>query len=814
MKQISRLFLLSLVAVFAFSSAFAQNTYMTKAQTLGLKTSSNTNVTAITHEVNSSRAVFLAEGFDVEGDFPPTGWTQTSVHATNTWEQSNPSENDFSTIDPNSIFSALTMWIAEDQDEWLITPVINAGGETPLTLDFYAGVSGPYLNPGATLICHISNDGGTTWTELWNAIDVIDPAAEWAWNFVSLDISDYAAADFQVAWQYVGNDGDLIAIDNVEISAGYEYIFEDDMEIYALNSYLAESDETGYWTTWSNNPGSAEDGIITDAQSASPTQSCIVEGSTDLVLKLGNKTSGKYQVNVEYYVPADFGGYINLQHFEAPGNEWAVEIFFGAANGDDNGYMVVDGPPDTPFTYPHDSWFPIEFIIDLDADLAQCYINSELIEEWQFSLQADGEPGTLQLGGVNFYAGAPEGETSKYYFDNVEYIVLDPGVQNPIIDVTPSTLFGQLEVGEILEETVTITNLGQAELNYEIVTTYPQETKALDAIPTGVNTPKQLRQNPQAAPNYTPVTSSPASRDDLIHYDGDNASAIGSSADYEWRVAAMFPAEMLKDYIGMELNEVHVFINDAAIATKIQVYGMGSFNTPGPGELLLEQDFNSQPTNWTVVNLDTPIYIDGSDLWVGYWVSATGGLFTPGVDAGPANPNGDWMASGPGWGHLSNNPDLDYNWNIRANLTGEPIIQWVSTDPTSGMLVQDESIDINVTLDASGLAPDTYVAKLLVRNNDPENELVEVALTFGVTVGLTENGEQEYIAVYPNPASTVLTVKSNGNVNSVKLINTIGQVVYTSTTTSNIDVSSFNKGVYLIQVDTDNGTSTQKVVIK
>ncbi len=814
MKHFSRFLSLFVVMVFALSSITAQNTLMTKAQTLGLKTSNGVNIVADDFNQTDARTVFLEEGFDVEGDFPPTDWSQTIFNVDNTWIQSNPQDNDFNTIDPNSLYSALVPWVSADQDEWLFSPVISAPNETPLTLEFYAGVSGPWIT-NATLKCHISDDGGTTWVELWDAAAVIDPAADWAWNYVSLDISAYAAGDFQIAWQYVGNDGDLAGIDGVSIEAGYEYIYQDDFEGFTVGTYLVESDQTGMWTTWSNDPGSAEDALITDVESSSPTNSVIVEGISDLVLKLGNKTSGEYIIAVEYYIPSNFGGYINLQHFEAPGNEWAVEAYFGAADGDDNGYLYAGDPAEIPFTFPHDQWFDIEFVVDLDEDLAACTIDGVLIAEWQFSLQAQGDPGTLQLGGVNIYAGAPTGETPKFYFDNIEYIVVDPGISNPIINVDPTSIFATVVEGQSTTDMFTIENTGQSELSYEIVTIYPQAGKSPAMVPAGASSPKILNQDISADPDYTPGNGAPVSRDELLHYDGDNSSAIGStSADYDWRVAAMFPADMLKPYIGMEINEIHVFINDPGIEYKAQIYGMGSYNTPGPGDMLIEQAFNANPMSWNVVTLDSPVKIDGQDLWVGYWVSSTMNSFTPGVDAGPANPNGDWMASGPGWSHLSSNPDLNYNWNIRANVTGDPIVQWLSADVESGSLIQDETQDVNVTIDATGLVSDTYMGKFLIRNNDPTNELAQVAITLGVTVGIDENGETEYVAAYPNPASTVLHIQSNGNITNVRLINTIGQVVYHNTQTSDIDISNLERGVYFVQVDTENGTTTQKILIQ
>ena len=162
--------------------------------------------------------VFIDEGFDIDGDFPPGDWTQTIMNSNNTWTQTNAADNNFNTIDPNSLFSAMVPWVAENQDEWLYTPEIDAMGEIPLTLTVYVGISGPWLMD-ATLKCLISDDGGTTWMELWDAYDYIDPNADWEWYLFTTNLDDYATSEFQLAWQYVGNNGDLAGIDNIKIES-------------------------------------------------------------------------------------------------------------------------------------------------------------------------------------------------------------------------------------------------------------------------------------------------------------------------------------------------------------------------------------------------------------------------------------------------------------------------------------------------------------------------------------------------------------------------------------------------------------------
>lgn len=822
MKQFTRLFSLVLTVVFAVSLMQAQNTVMTKAQKMGLK-SSSTHMSVPKATTTASRDILLEEGFDT--DWLPTGWTVINYHPTENWEQSNVTDQNFDQIDPNSLYSAICPWVAEDQDEWLITPTIDAMGETPLTLEFWAGVSGPWLN-GATLICNISTDGGTTWTPLWNALYEIDPAADWAWNDITINLNDYAGTPFQIAWQYVGNDGDVVGVDGVEIRTGYNYDYWGNFDDLTVGEYLALNDQTGYWSTWSGAPGTAEDAFIDDTYSYSPSNSVKVEGSsTDLLFLMGDKTSGVYHAEIKYYVQSGYGGYINIQHFESPGIEWAHEVYFGAeaiAGHTENGFMYAGSPDSLFFSFPYDTWFMMEWEIDLDNDWIQFYIDGTMIHEWQFSLQAQGDAGTNQLGAFDIYAGAPTGDEVHYWFDDLGFATVQAGSVSPTIDTDASAMFVNLEEGQTTTETFSIGNTGEEDLNFENVVTYPAPAKALNQTPAGVNpnVNKNLNRMVAADPDVVVGKPAPADRDEVLQYDdGVYFTAIGNnSADYEWRVAAKFPADMLAPYIGMNLYQVSVYCNDPPLGSKIQVYGMGNYITGQPGDLIAEQDFTANVQDWTDVTLDTPIYIDGQDLWVGYWVQGQMGTFVPGCDAGPGDPNGKWIAFGPGWGLLDDgNPDLNYNWLIHAHLNGDPIVQWLSTDPSSGTLAQDEYTDVDVTIDATNLVSDTYTGKVIIRNNDPENPEVKFTVICNVTVGINENGEKEYVSIYPNPASDFINIGSNGAIQHVTMMNNIGQVVLDQemdAAKTQLNTSNLQSGIYFIHIDTKNGTTTQKIVIE
>lgn len=69
--------------------------------------------------------------------------------------------------------------------------------------------------------------------------------------------------------------------------------------------------------------------------------------------------------------------------------------------------------------------------------------------------------------------------------------------------------------------------------------------------------------------------------------------------------------------------------------------------------------------------------------------------------------------------------------------------------------------------------------------------------------------------VYPNPTSGLLKV-SAANLKQITLTNALGQVIVTAKANNNdyfIDLSSYENGLYFIQIETENGLSTQRVTL-
>ncbi len=196
----------------------------------------------------------------------------------------------------------------------------------------------------------------------------------------------------------------------------------ENFDALAVGDYVAV--EVDGWTTWSNNPGSAEDALITDLYSYSPDNSFVVEGSTDLVQLFddANITTGKYHYSNMIYIPTGYCGYFNLQKDVVPGVEWGFQVQFdvdGTATADAGAAAAGE------FSFTFDEWHMNELIVDLDLDMAEYWFDGLMVVSWPWSLGTFGTPGAMTLGGANYYAWSSAGNSPQAYFDDVcfgEYV--------------------------------------------------------------------------------------------------------------------------------------------------------------------------------------------------------------------------------------------------------------------------------------------------------------------------------------------------------------------------------------------------------
>ena len=77
------------------------------------------------------------------------------------------------------------------------------------------------------------------------------------------------------------------------------------------------------------------------------------------------------------------------------------------------------------------------------------------------------------------------------------------------------------------------------------------------------------------------------------------------------------------------------------------------------------------------------------------------------------------------------------------------------------------------------------------------------------------NELNEKISIYPNPSNGKLFISNSGAVKSIKVTNIIGKEIYSNNNFNNnsIDLINFNNGVYFINLSTEKGTITKKIIL-
>ena len=187
------------------------------------------------------------------------------------------------------------------------------------------------------------------------------------------------------------------------------------------------------WTTWSNAPGGAEDGVFDLADGSMAAHFTF---NNDQVLKLGGIESGVFDLVFDAFVPNGKNGYFNVLHeFAGGGSTWAAQFYLCCTNDGNNttafgeGMGTVHAGSNSTVEIPcvYDQWMKYRVHIDMDQDLATLYWNiagqpEQEMCSWVWSLDSFGSNTVgRKLDAMDFYP--PENAaTSEFYIDNIGII--------------------------------------------------------------------------------------------------------------------------------------------------------------------------------------------------------------------------------------------------------------------------------------------------------------------------------------------------------------------------------------------------------
>ena len=111
---------------------------------------------------------------------------------------------------------------------------------------------------------------------------------------------------------------------------------------------------------------------------------------------------------------------------------------------------------------------------------------------------------------------------------------------------------------------------------------------------------------------------------------------------------------------------------------------------------------------------------------------------------------------------------------------------------------------LNIAMGGNGGAIDS--------NFSQSSMVIDYVRVYQNTTASTEDVFSNKFSVYPNPSSDVLNIRTNEPIDKVELYNTIGQLIVAKKTTY-INISSINRGVYILKIYSGKRIVTKKVMI-
>jgi len=249
----------------------------------------------------------------------------------------------------------------------------------------------------------------------------------------------------------------------------------DNFSDYTVDGKLAQQAQAmgrDYWTTWSEAPGSSEDGVI--AEIAGNKCLYLIAPNNDQILKLGNKTSGEWVLTFKFYIPAGKDGYFNIKSvFPSTVSEtWALQVYLGTDEGGPStpGFGAAYGGSTAPVPFPfaHDTWVPVKIYINLDTDVAEFYVNEIKYLTYTYSTGSFGQSNHKYIDAMNIFP-PNTASTSSFYIDDIVFQDASlPPPPPPIMNVTPLVAEAEADEGDTEPFTteITVTNTGESEGTY------------------------------------------------------------------------------------------------------------------------------------------------------------------------------------------------------------------------------------------------------------------------------------------------------------------------------------------------------------
>lgn len=510
-------------------------------------------------------------------------------------------------------------------------------------------------------------------------------------------------------------------------------LFTESFETYTPNQQLCGQNDT-LWKPWSGLPGTTMDPFVRNTNPHSGSNSLLIEGVNDAVLLLGDKTSGRYAASFYIFVPEGFTAYYNLLSGYSGAMQPSIngQVFFDLAG---QGKIDAGTPNAATFLYPYNQWIFLENIVDLESDSAWIKVDGVQLAAWKWSKGTGitNQWTVRQWAGIDFYAWNATG-TPKYYVDDINFEMIETPASARI---TPYSL--HFFNPDSLTQSFTIENTGQSPLTYQFnpffyQIAYPCKKYPLNFNITGnkkfeINQPLSTQEQSEvitADSKNSPNFSDNGKENVFVHFDGENVGKLGFSTPNTRSIAVRFPYNRFGEHKNRKMEAVHLYIPDLPANTFVTVC-KGNYETSVPGDTIIHKSFVPVANQWNTIPIDSLYYIfsewENLEIWVIYKFTQIATGRSIGFDNGPSNPDGSWYLSGTTWKPFYTLfPNYCFNWNIRLELSGDPVWNGLEMGNTSGVVEPNSTQEISLT--AKTDSSWSYPTKLCFHTSDPDNPTI------------------------------------------------------------------------------------------
>lgn len=564
------------------------------------------------------------------------------------------------------------------------------------------------------------------------------------------------------------------------------------------------------WTTWNWNPGSAEDAVVSDEHCIG-TRALKIDNGNDVVLTLGNNTSGMYRISFDMYIPEGKEAYFNLQHvFEGDNKVHAINTYFNTEQ-----YGTIFQILGNSFEVPFDEWFNVDMTVDINAvdGLINMKINNDLVGNYFFHTSHWGYDAYTgytmydykSLAAIDFFPPSANAERNGFFVDNILFEEVEgPYVHNIVSENE------RIDVVMQKDECDTISNL------------LTNEGNVIDRI---------------YGPWIDYGIGQEGSETKVLHYDSDPYWYYGNYNGNPYiEVGTMFYSDYLLDsvmMVGMKIKKMQYYLSGFA-ANGMEgplTFRIYSKNIPNDtSSLIAEKTLYEYTYNaWNTIEFEEPIPLRGHSIFASVGFQQVNGGYPISLDAGPSlYSQADWVRlNGMDWFSLNTNSiyygGADYgNHNIRLICEGQPVeTRWVRMAFTPenynpfGILSSGQTEIDELVFNTSGIDYGEYEA--VMRVETPYTETPELAIPIKLKVSGTnvnEPAESKY-KIYPNPTSGQVKIEVE-DLKHITISNLLGQVVYEGKACGNTfeyDFGKHGEGLYLIRIETESGVAVKKVSV-